>query len=269
MKAEPVALMRILLTAFVCSCLGLAAPQARATPEEIESDISAHEVYIETNFSGVRVVVFGAVDNSRQPSANSGFYDVVIVLRGPEESIIARHKERIAGLWVNAESMTFRDAPSFYAVMSTRPLDQIAQPEVLQKHGLGFDSLALRPDGGSAPETPERIAAYRRAVIELKEKAQLYRETPYGVSFIGKSLFRGAFELPSNVPTGLYTSEVFLFRKGALLSSDYAKVLIGKAGIGQFAYYNAFHRPLLYGVASVLIAIAAGLAGSMLFRSRT
>ncbi len=268
MRAKAARTMRLWLAAFACCFLGLAASQAAAMPEEIKSDTSSHEVSIETDFSGIRVVVFGAVDNSRQTDENSGFYDVVIVLRGPNESVVARHKERIAGLWVNADAIVFHNAPSFYAVLSTRPLDQIASPEILHKYGLGFDSLDLQPDSESASEPPETIAAYRRAVIDLKEKAHLYRQDPYKVTFVGRSLFRGTIELPSNVPVGLYTSHVYLFRHGNLLSSDETKVLIDKAGIGQFTYYNAFNRPLLYGIAAVLIAIAAGLAGSMLFRSR-
>ena len=48
--------------------------------------------------------------------------DVVIVVKGPVQSITIREKEKMAGIWVNAERLRYRSAPSFYAIASSRPV---------------------------------------------------------------------------------------------------------------------------------------------------
>ena len=40
------------------------------------------------------------------------------------------------------------------------------------------------------------------------------------MSFIGRSLFRASVDLPVNVPIGRYTTNVYLFRDGKLLSTE-------------------------------------------------
>ena len=48
--------------------------------------------------------------------------DIAVVLRGPVQPILVREKQKIAGIWMNADSNRFRSAPSFYAVASSRPI---------------------------------------------------------------------------------------------------------------------------------------------------
>ncbi len=241
-------------------------PGAAAPKEALDVDLSSHEVSIRTDFSGLKVVVFGAVNNSRQPSAASGFYDIAVVLRGPEEAVIARRKDRIAGVWVNADSMAFQDVPSFYAVLSTRPLNEIADEAALLRYGIGFESLALVPRYSEEPHSKAEYDAFRQAVIEIKKRQKLFREEPFSVGFIGTSLFRSTIDLPSNVPVGDYSADVFLFREGRLLSTGQSSITIGKGGIGQFVHQGAFGWPLLYGFTAVLIAFVFGLAASAIFR---
>jgi Putative transmembrane protein (Alph_Pro_TM) len=50
--------------------------------EAIQADVSMRSVAVTSSFNGTEVVIFGAVDNSRQASAESGLYDVVIVVEG-------------------------------------------------------------------------------------------------------------------------------------------------------------------------------------------
>lgn len=262
-------LMQLWFTVF-CVFLLASAPSGYAqnsrNPEQLQTDLSSHEIFIETNFNGVRVIVFGAVDNSRQPTANSGFYDVVVSLRGPDENVVARQKQRVAGLWINNSSMMFRGAPSYYAVLSTKPLAEIASAQLLGNLGLGFNSLKLQPESTLGVGDGAELPAFRSAVIALKQQERLYLEAPGAVAFVGRSLFRGAFDLPSNTPVGDYTAEIYLFYNGRLLSTDETKISVGKAGVGQLVYATAFNRPVLYGLAAVLIAVISGLAGSAIFR---
>jgi uncharacterized protein (TIGR02186 family) len=68
------------------------------------------------------------------------------------------------------------------------------------------------------------------------------------------------------VPIGRYTADVYLFRDGQLISKNQSTLEVSKAGFEQMVYWLAFHRPFIYGVLAVLIAVLAGLAGWVVFR---
>ena len=53
---------------------------------------------IEWNFTGANIFLFGAIEGEISPDNKP---DVIVVVRGPEKPLIARKKERIAGVWVN------------------------------------------------------------------------------------------------------------------------------------------------------------------------
>lgn len=235
--------------------------------EEIEADVSSRRIAIESDFAGTHIIIFGAVDHSKQRAPEEGVYDIVIAIRGPRERLVVRRKEQVAGIWVNNASRAFRNVPSYYSVLSTRPLDEIAPPEVLAKLELGFKNLNLRlmdPEFVAVDEREHRD--FRDALVRLKQKSDLYSERPFSVGFISRSLFRGTADLPANVPVGLFEVEIYLFRQGRLLSRHATQLDIEKAGFERFVYNLAYKHPLVYGITAVLIAMAAGLAASAIFR---
>ena len=68
-------------------------------PEQVQSDISTREISIESNFTGIEIVLFGSVDFSRAPSANEGPYDVIMTVRGPNRPIVVRKPRRNLNPW--------------------------------------------------------------------------------------------------------------------------------------------------------------------------
>ena len=131
----------------IAFCVALLPPVAQAIaaegerPEQVQSDISTREISIQSNFTGIEIVLFGSVDFSRAPSPDEGPYDVIMTIHGPNRPIVVRKKERIAGLWMNGPSKTFPSVPGFYAVLASRPFRAIAPDETLQKLGIGFSNL--------------------------------------------------------------------------------------------------------------------------------
>lgn len=231
--------------------------------ERVEADVSAREIAIESTFTGVRLVIFGAVENSRQQTP--GFYDVAIVIRGPEQDVVARRKERIFGIWINASSRSFKRVPGYYAVLSTRPLDELAPAALLDEHDIGFDALRFDEDVATAASNPHS-REFRDALIRIKNKEGLFVSNPKGVEFLGSTLFRSTVFLPANVPVGQYETDIYLFHRGNLLGHTTSHFTLHKQGVELIVNVLAFDYPLLYGIAAVLIAVAAGLAASALFR---
>jgi uncharacterized protein (TIGR02186 family) len=243
--------------------------QDKAEPvgkETVEADVSTRTIAVTSAFTGTEIVVFGSVVNSRQPSAEAGYYDVIVVLEGMPTPLLARQKSNVAGLWVNTDSVAFESVPSYYAIASTRPIEEIADAALLQRNAIGHDFARLSPAAQSVIETqPGELKAYRDAVIRLKQKEGLYIELDYAVIFIGKSLFRSSISLPANVPVGPLTARVYLFREGDLLSSFQSKVRLERSGIELWLYRIAMNHPVYYGLGAVLVAALAGLLASMPF----
>lgn len=245
---------------------GQAGEAAELPRETVQADVSTRNVPVTSNFSGTEIVVFGAVDHSRQSSAEAGLYDVVIVVVGTPTRLTVRKKGKMAGIWLNTDAITFDSVPSYYAIASTRPIDEIASPEVLKSTGIGFDyvpmELAKSSEGRSAPD----IRAFRQAIVTLKAKDRLYATNEYAVAFIGRSLFRASIDVPANVVVGPFETRVFLFRNGELLSQYKTSLELQRQGFEEAMYGLAFRRPLIYGIAMIAIAMSAGLLAAVLFR---
>jgi uncharacterized protein (TIGR02186 family) len=241
------------------------AAQAAAAPvprEEVQSDLSTREISIQSNFTGIEILIYGSIDFSQTKAPDQGVYDVIIVIRAPSHALVARHKERVAGIWINAPGKVFPSVPGFYAALSTRPIRAITSDETLKMLGIGLANVHFGRDSSGDPEEE----TYRSAVIRLKERQKLFQEDDDGVAFIGRSLFRASVSLPVNVPIGRYTADVYLFRDGQLISKNQSTLAVNKAGFEHLVYWLAFHRPLIYGVLAVLLAVLAGLAGWAFFR---
>ncbi len=245
---------------------GAQSPEAPPLPREsVHADVSTRRIAVTSTFSGTGIIVFGAVDNSRQASAESGLYDVVIVISGAPTRLVARKKSNVGGLWINTSSTSFTSVPSYYAIASTRPLDEIASDDVLKSSGIGFDFVPMTFHRSARALNADEIKEWRDAVVRLKQRDRLYQHDEYGVAFVGRSLFRSAFDMPATVTVGTFETRVYRFREGELLSSYATKLDLEREGLENFVHRFAFDHSFLYGVFTVLIAVGAGMLASYVF----
>ncbi|MFM1813523.1 MAG: hypothetical protein RLZ98_218 [Pseudomonadota bacterium] len=235
-------------------------------PETVQADVSTRSVSVTSSFTGTEIVIFGAIDNSRGTSPENTIYDVVIIVEGGPASLVARRKENVAGLWLNASSVPFEQVPSYYAIASTRPVDEISDPSVLKRFQIGFSHVKMKPsEAARASLDSKELDRFRQSVIRLKRREGLYREDEFGVVFVGSSLFRTTIELPANVPVGPMDARVFLFRDGKMLSRFQTRVNLQREGLEAFLHTFAFSYPFIYGVFTVILSVAAGLLASTFF----
>ena len=227
---------------------------ARAV-ETLVADLSSYRISITSSFQGAELLLFGATE---------GGGDVVVVVRGPTEDLVVRRKSRIAGIWVNRDAIAFTNVPSYYAVASTRPLDEVLSQSQRRRLQIGARHLEMRPAESAASET--EIARYREALTRNKERAGLFQEAPGTVAFLDSTLFRTTVQFPANAPVGRYNAEVYLVRDGQIITAQSTPLFISKSGIERALFDFANRRPALYGILAVVLASLAGWLASVVFR---
>ena len=235
----------------------LAAP-ARA--EDVVSGISQNVIQIRSNYTGSDILVFGSVENAR---ANQG-RDIVVVVRGPDQEMTVRRRDRIAGVWVNSDAARFEGLPGYYYVASTQPVERIATPQVLARYGVGVPFL-YPSQVGSHHDPRFFLDAARR---HLKQ-AKLYAEAPGNIDFQSENLFSAHVPVPASAPRGQYNVEVYLFRAGQVVSVQSTPLFVDATGLERQLYNLAHYAPLTYGLACVFMAMLLGWISSVLFRRPT
>ena len=187
----------------VAIAVALSAP---AQAERLITTLSTSRVLIYSNFTGADVVLFGSVERDAQTVARRGGYDIVVTVSGPREDILTFRKERVFGIWVNADSRTFVKAPSYLTVLSNRTITDIADINTLRRTQTGLARTLLPQEISGDIANSIRDDPFRQAFLRLKVERNLYRETQNGVTFLTPALYRAAIPIPDNAPTGNYES---------------------------------------------------------------
>jgi uncharacterized protein (TIGR02186 family) len=257
-------MIRILL-ALTVACLtgGVTTP---ATAERLVSSLSSHQVLITSSFTGTELVLFGSVERDAATVPRRGGYDLVVTVIGPRQTLVTRKKERVFGIWANAESRTFTGVPSYLAVLSNRPLDLVAPPDVMSRLEVGLNNVPFSQETSANVTPSDRQGVFRDALIRLKGERGLYREEANAVTFLTPNLFRTSIVLPAEAPLGLYNVDLKLFADGTPIARTSSALEIVKAGIEQFVANAARDHAFLYGLATVIMALATGWLASVIFR---
>lgn len=224
-------------------------------------EVSQHEIHVQQGFTGTELLLFGAILDPQGARAGQD-YDIVVVLKGPTQPILLREKRKIAGIWVNADSTALRSAPSFFAVASSQPIDEIVDERTAAIYELGLDWLQLSPSGKIRPEEQARFAA---GLVDLRQRQGLYTQDGHGVTVSEQVLYQARIALPSSVQTGRYQAETFAITKGRVIASATATVEVKKLGFDRFVAAFAENSGLLYGLLVVVISIGMGWAAGRLF----
>ena len=245
----------------VLALLALLAVPA-AAQESVVTGLSADEIALNATFDGSELFLFGAIRRDGPVPEEAGPLDIVITLKGPPRDVMVRRKERRFGIWVNSDSVEVRRAPSFYAVATTAPLDRILSQTAQLRYGIGMDQ-AVRRVGGHASLTD--TAPFTEALIRLKEGNGSYVQAAGAVKVAEETLFQTRIEMPANLVEGDYAAEFFLVRDFGVVYSGETLIRVEKTGIERWLYNLSVAEPLLYGIGSVLLALAAGWVAATAF----
>ncbi|MDF1790810.1 MAG: TIGR02186 family protein [Thalassobaculaceae bacterium] len=215
--------------------------------QDLVADLSDHLVAITTGFTGADVLLFGAIEGEGQ---------IVVTVTGPRGDVTVRRKERVVGVWANVESVTFVNAPSFYAVASTEPLENVANADIRQRQQIGIENIAMHPDDREVD--PGTAAIFRAGLVRNKRAAGLYSDAALPITVLSNRLFRTRIHLPANVAIGTYTVAVYYLRDGSAVHAQTTPLVVSKTGIGADIFLFAHTNSAAYGVLAIIVAVAAG-----------
>lgn len=230
--------------------------------ENIDLISTVDQITVGGNYSGSNLYIAGVIENTDPLLWRQNRYNVIVVLEGPNREFIMREKKRKLGVWINADALTFNRVPLFYAVATSRPLQDITNSDTYRELGLGLNYVHLR----IMTEQPQMKELFREKLIEIKKKQKLYSENIGAVVFAKGSLFKVQFSLPANVPVGAYRVHAYLFKDSAFIKEASTDLTIAKAHLAFNIYQAAHLNGLWYGISAVLLAVATSLIGRLIIK---
>lgn len=251
-----------ILVVLVTLCLAVGPARAG---EAVVAGLSQHSVSLTTSFSGSQLFVYGAINLRQADTKTNSPHHIIVTITGPSAPVEVRKKERRYGIWINGRGVRVDSAPSFYAVATSGPIRQILSFTDELRYRIGLDQVIQLIDPPAWAK--DQREDYRRAVARVRAADGLYSIRPSTVILKSDVLFETRINLPADLTEGDYVARIFLLRDKSVLDVFEDTIRVRRAGVGQMIYSAAQDYPAFYGIASILVALAAGWLASAFFRA--
>lgn len=247
-------MMRVLLALLLLLPIGLRA-------EEVVLGLSEDSINITTDFHGSSILIFGAID--REAPKPQDPMQVIITVAGPNQPVTVRRKARQFGIWMNTDYVDVDAAPSFYAIATTAPWDQVITDTEDVRNKISIPR-AIRSVG--APMTVQDSQSFSEALIRVRSANGLYSLNEGAVEFTRQTLFRTTVSLPADLTEGDYMVRIFLTRGGQVVADYERQIDVRKVGLERWVFNLSRQQPLIYALLSLALAVLAGWGASEAFR---
>lgn len=248
--------MRFLL--LIALLAGLCLPAGAQERINVVFTNSDPVVAVHSNFRGQAVTLFGNIE--APADEGGGPFSVIVLVQGPAADWRVQEKRRQFGLVLNNASVRYNRVPSYYAILSNNPLEQIANADVLTQSRLRFaglvDELRVQSD---AP-------AYDAEFVRLMVKAGHFLQAERGVVMLSPTAFSVRVPIASDAINGLYLARALIVRNGEIVTETTTRFTVRTQGFERYVADAARSDPTVYGLATILLALATGWLGGVLFR---
>ncbi len=198
-----------------------------------------------------------------------GDSQLALRILGPREDLKLMRKERVGGIWMNVEQVTFANIPKVYLLWTSgKPAEDGGKS--LRELKIDYSSVVAGCLRGLSLEQNQFLI---QELVKLKENDNLYnisqgtiRTRPLEKGFFSQA--EAVLHLPPKIYPGSYTLEFIAFKEGksTLLHSYSLKVQL--TGLPAALSRLANQSGLLYGLLAVGIAVLCGLVMGIFFSSR-
>ena len=225
-----------------------------SSKERIMAEFFDNQINIDVGFTGAKLLFFGVIEDPG---------DVVVAVTGPRKRLKARKKEKFMGVWINSNSKTFNDVPTYYYVAASKKLKNLDANEAFYVNQIGLKNI--RFEGGEEQEDSER-EVWKRGIVETMGKLGRYR-SEVGKVYISKNgLFKAEFTFSSDIIEGEYIVDTLLLKSGNVIGAKRSFINVSKSGIGEKIYNFSSNHSLSYGIISVLFALTFGFLANEIIR---
>ena len=243
--------------------LALVAMAAPAGAEKLASTVSSSTISITSSFDGAVVSLFGTIESDVHGIAAQGPYNVIVVVTGPLQDRVTRLKTNNRGIWTNTDQVVFKQFPSFYNVLASGKLENIADPDVLDAHNVLPIAQALATS--SEGETT-RATEFGTQLVRLMTQEGHFAVREDAVRFLSETAYVGQLTLPSDVANGPFLAHTMVFKDKQMVAERTEGFSVRKTGFENFIFVASRQQPLLYGLVCVILALGTGWLAGVVFR---
>jgi len=235
--------------------LGVVVAATPALAGVVDVQVSPPGIQIGAFFAGSPIELAGTADDS---------VDVVIEVFGPEEADLFNLKGRVGPLWLNVEEVELKHAPHLYLLLTS---DDLPSPEALANFDLGLEfvekGIVIHPASLDKEMIFEQF-------LKLKRSQGLYDELHGTIAFQplpdGRKTFQAELFLPPSTAPGVYRVVATAIGDSGVVDRFVADLWVAEAGPIKAIHDLAVNDGLIYGVASVIIALVVGGMIGVVFR---
>ncbi|MFT6332104.1 MAG: hypothetical protein ACJAW3_000431 [Lentimonas sp.] len=216
----------------------------------IISGISTNKINIDTKFTGVEVLLFGA-------KGDAG--DIIVTIRGPKKDYMVSKKGKFLGVWFNKYRLKFNDAYSYHAFFSSDEDSKINE-KLLSHLEISKEKMEF-----NYQENDFNQEEFKLEFINKLEKKELYSTNHGEISFLDESLFKAILKFPKHISKGTYIVDIYLVDGGNLIAFQAIPIYVHQIGISAKINDFAYENSILYAFAAILIAVIAGFLANFIF----
>lgn len=251
------------LAALLIGLAALASLPARA--QELVLTLSTREVAITSTYTGADVTAFGFIERDVRSVTRAAPFEIIATVQGPVGDITVHRKGQLGPIWLTAARERFARIPTYFALLSARPTEEIVSPEAAQRLKLSLTDYLPPLENLSAGDYAEQTE-FRQALLRLRQEEGALVVDPKAVTMVRPNLFTVKVNLPGKAPVGLYVINVSVISEGVVLRTAQAGFVVRKVGFDAAVADAAKNRAPLYALATVLVAVLLGWVANFAFR---
>jgi uncharacterized protein (TIGR02186 family) len=226
----------------------------------VTSEVTPDRISVNSLYHGSTVVVTGEVDAGE---------DIIVKFSSPEKKAHLRKKGKTGGLlWMNVGELEFDPVSDVYLVYSTKNIDSILSPDQQDRYVLGYDAIKRLVEVSPVTDEAEK-EKWVDEFLKFKEKNRTYGIFEGDIQTDTKNnrkTFTVTVDLPYQAPPQEYMVTVYGVKNNSVQDRKETPLPVKTVGALNFISTMAFQNAPMYGIVSILIAIAAGFIVSVIFK---
>jgi uncharacterized protein (TIGR02186 family) len=217
-------------------------------------------------YHGSTITISGELDSGKDGDQDP--IDLVVKIASPDGHQAFRKKGKVGGLlWMTVGNLKFEHVPNLYLLRSTSKLEDVLDPEEMEKNEIGYPALRHRVEIAPVLNEEERTRWFNE-FVKFQENSNLYTSSVGGISTIlqnGRLTYHIVTVWPYQATPGDYIATVYAIKNKKVAEKKETKIHVEQVGSVKTLAEMAKNNAAFYGLISILIALTAGFGVGVIF----